>query len=104
MFCKRSAFIATPQHAVRTEATPHYAARPLSGGVPRSGVYAYFDAAFADDVDTRRSTMAYLFFYEGCLLSWHSKLHTMVTLSTNHSEYVASAKCAREAIWWEKIF
>ena len=70
----------------------------------RTGVYGYFDSAHADDVDTCRSTMAYLFFYEGCLISWHSKLHTYVTTSTNHSEYVASAKTAREACWHTKVF
>ena len=70
----------------------------------RTGVYGYFDSAHADDVDTCRSTMAYLFFYEGCLISWHSKLHTYVTTSTNHSEYVASAKAAREACWYTKVF
>lgn len=75
----------------------------FSSPAPRNGIYAYFDSAHNDDVDTGRSTMAYLVFYEGCLLSWHSKLHTMVTTSTNHSEYVASGKCAREAVWWDKI-
>jgi len=70
----------------------------------RTGVYGYFDSAHADDVDTCRSTMAYLFFYEGCLLSWHSKLHSYVTTSTNHSEYVASSKAAREACWYAKVF
>jgi hypothetical protein len=53
----------------------------FSTPVPRSGIYAYFDSAHNDDVDTGRSTMAYLFFYEGCLLSWFSKLHPMVTTS-----------------------
>jgi hypothetical protein len=70
---------------------------------PRKGIYAYFDSAHNDDIDTGRSTMAYLVFYEGCLLSWYSKLHPTVTTSTNHSEYVASAKCARETAWWDKI-
>jgi hypothetical protein len=71
---------------------------------PRKGVYGYFDAAHADDLDTRRSTMAYLFFVDGALISWKSKLHTYVTTSTNHSEYVASSKAAREAKWLHKIF
>ena len=45
--------------------------------------------------------MAYVMFFEGCAISWKSKLHTFITLSTNNSEYVASAKCGREAkfIW-----
>ena len=70
----------------------------------RTGVYGYYDAAHADDIDTRRSTMAYLFFFEGCAISWHSKLHSYVTTSTNHSEYCAAAKAAAEAKFLEKLF
>ena len=35
----------------------------------RQGLYGFFDASHADDVDTRRSTIAYVFFYSGCALS-----------------------------------
>lgn len=75
----------------------------FDGGVPREGIYGYYDAAHADDIDTRRSTMACVFFYWGCPISWKSRLHTFVTTSTNHSEYVASAIAAREAKWVEKM-
>ena len=44
------------------------------------------------------------FFFYGCLISWKTKLHTYVTLSTNNSEYCASAKAAREAAWQFKIY
>ena len=71
---------------------------------PRTGVYGYFDAAHADDADTLKTTMAYVFFFEGCAISWKTKLHTSVTLSTNHSEYCAASKAAREAKWLDKIF
>ena len=63
----------------------------------RRGLYGFFDASFADDLDTRRSTIAYVFFYSSCVLSWKTKLHSFVTTSTNHSELVASAMAAREA-------
>ena len=76
----------------------------FSNGPDSLGVYGYFDASHADDVDTRKSTMAYIFFYFGCPISWNSKLHTYVTTSTNHSEYVASSKAAKEAKWLSKIF
>ena len=59
----------------------------FSAPPPLSGAYGYYDAAHADDIDTRRSTMAYIFLYEGCAISWATKLHTYVTTSTNHSEY-----------------
>ena len=69
----------------------------FSGSPAKTGVYGYYDASFADDVDTRRSTMGYIMFFEGCAISWHSKLHSYVTTSSNHSEYCAAAKCARES-------
>ena len=72
--------------------------------VPRQGVYGYYDASHADDHDTLRTTMSYIFFYEGCTISWHTKMHTFITTSTNHSEYCAAAKCAREAKSLKTIF
>ena len=75
----------------------------FSAPPPLSGAYGYYDAAHADDIDTRRSTMAYIFLYEGCAISWATKLHTYVTTSTNHSEYVASSKAAREAKWLHPV-
>ena len=70
----------------------------------RKGLYGFFDASHADDLDTRRSTIAYAFFFSGCALSWKSKLHSFVTTSTNHSELVAAAMAAREAKFLWKLF
>jgi hypothetical protein len=67
------------------------------------GVYGFYDAAHADCLDTMRSTLAYVFFFCGCPISWHSKLHSVITTSTNHSEYCAAAKAAKEAKLWDKI-
>ena len=63
----------------------------------RPGLYGYFDASFADCVDTRRSTIAFVFFFGGAVVSRKTKLHSFVTTSSNHSELVASAMAAREA-------
>ena len=70
----------------------------------RNGLYGFFDASHADGIDTRRSTIAYVFFFSGCVLSWKKKLHTYVTTSTNHSELVASAMAAREAKYLWTLF
>jgi len=45
-------------------------------------LHAFADASFADCRDTGRSTVGYVFFYSGAVLSWHSKLHSLVTTST----------------------
>jgi hypothetical protein len=76
----------------------------FASAVPKAGVYGYYDASHADDIDTRRSTLAYVFYFEGSIVSWNTKLHTYITTSTNHSEYCAAAKAAREAKWLEKLY
>ena len=68
-----------------------------SATVPRPFVYCFFDAAHADDLDTRRSTIAYVLFWAGVPILYKTKLHTFVTTSTNHSELVAAAFAARAA-------
>ena len=75
----------------------------FSAGAPgtKTGVYGFYDASHADCLDTLKSTMAHFFLFFGCPLSWKTKLHSFVTTSTNHSEYCAAAKAAREAKWWE---
>ena len=35
----------------------------------KKNLYAYLDASWADDEDTRRSTLAYIYFFEDCLVS-----------------------------------
>jgi len=69
----------------------------------KEGMYGYYDASNADCPDTLKSTLAYLFFFFNALISWHSKLHSVITTSTNHSEYCAAAKAAKEAKWFEKM-
>jgi len=61
------------------------------------GLHGYTDSSFADCVDTGRSTLAYVFFYDNAILSWYSKLNTYVTTCTNHSEFPALALGAKEA-------
>ena len=62
----------------------------------KRGIYGYYDSSFADCPDTKRSTGGHVLFWHGCAVNWLSKLHPYVTTSTNHSEYVAGATCARE--------
>jgi hypothetical protein len=75
-----------------------------SDRVPRPFVYGFFDAAHTDDVDTRRSTLAYVFFWAGVPIAYKTKLHTFITTSTNHSELVAASSACRvaKALW--KLF
>ena len=66
-------------------------------------IYGYYDAAHADCPDSLKSTNAYLFFFGDATISWHTKLHSYVTTSTNHSEYCGAAKASREAKWFQML-
>jgi hypothetical protein len=74
------------------------------GSANSKGLHGYTDSSFADCVDTGRSTLAYVFFYDNAILSWYSKLNTYVTTCTNHSEYNALALGAKEAEWLVLLF
>jgi Reverse transcriptase (RNA-dependent DNA polymerase) len=64
----------------------------------------YADANFAGDVGTRKSTTGYVFMYQGCAVSWRSKLQPIVTLSTTEAEYVALCSAAQEAVYLRRLF
>jgi hypothetical protein len=64
----------------------------------KSCVYGY------NDVDTRRSTAGYVFFYAGCALTWSSRLLSSIILSTNHTEYAGTAVASREAKFLHSTF
>ena len=53
----------------------------FSSSPARRGVYGYYDASFADCVDTKRSTVGYVMFWWGCAVNWSSKLHRFVTVN-----------------------
>jgi hypothetical protein len=61
-------------------------------------LYAYVDAAFADDVITRRSTMGYVIMLNAAAVSWRSKREPIVALSTAEAEYVGACYAAQEIL------
>ncbi len=64
-----------------------------------NGVHGYTDSSYADCHQKHD-----VFYYDGAILSWYSKLHTFVTTCTNHSEYAALALGAKEAQWMVYLF
>ena len=59
----------------------------------------YVDADFASDIDSRKSTIGFVFTRGGTAISWASNLQKIVTLSTTKTEYVAATKARKEMIW-----
>lgn len=76
----------------------------ITFGPDNPGLQAFCDADFAGDIDSRRSTSAYVFILNGGAISWSAKLQPTVAASTTEAEYIASASAIREALWLRKLF
>ncbi|KAH9689118.1 Integrase catalytic domain-containing protein [Citrus sinensis] len=66
-------------------------------------VRGYVDSDFAGDLDKRKSTTGYVLTLAGAAVSWVSKLHTIVALSTTEAEYMAATQACKEVIWIQRL-
>jgi hypothetical protein len=57
------------------------------------------DAAFGDDIDTRKSTEGYLFKLFRGLIEWKSMRQKLVTKSSTEAELVALLHASTEVYW-----
>ena len=62
-------------------------------------VYAYSDADWAGDLDSRKSTTGYVVYAAGGPIAWQSKLQTTIAVSTMEAEYMAAFGAIQELIW-----
>lgn len=61
------------------------------------------DLDWVGDVDSRRSTSAYVFTMFGGSINWMSKQQPMVALSTTKAEHMAATHVYKEAIWLRRL-
>ena len=69
----------------------------------KSSLQGYWDANWAGDLETRRSTSRFVFVLHGGPVAWQSKLQSTVTCSTCEVDYQAAGMAAREALWLDKL-
>ena len=59
----------------------------------------YVDVDFAGDIDSRKSTIGFVFTLSGTAISWALNLQKIVTLSTIEAEYIVAIETRKEIIW-----
>ena len=75
----------------------------LCFGKSDPALVAYTDADWAEDVDSRKSTLGYLITYARGVVSWQSKLQKCVALSTTEAEFIAATEASKELLWLKKF-
>ena len=58
----------------------------------------YTDSDWAGDVETRKSTSGYVFYFRNKIISWSSKKQLIVALSTIEAKYIAATHASCHAI------
>ena len=71
----------------------------LHFGGSTTDLQGYVVSDLAGDIDTRRSTIGYIFTIGRAAVSWVSRLQKINALSTTEAEYVVAIKAAKEMIW-----
>ncbi|GJX87625.1 retrovirus-related pol polyprotein from transposon TNT 1-94 [Tanacetum coccineum] len=66
-------------------------------------VKGYVDSDYAGDLDRSKSTNGYVFTLSGGTVSWVSKLHLVVAMSTTEAEYIEAAQARKEAVWLKML-
>ena len=69
------------------------------GGQDQILVEGYSDSDWAGDKESRKSTSGFIFMLNGGPVSWCSKRHATVALSSTEAEYIALTLAAKEATW-----
>ena len=62
------------------------------------------DAAYADDISIRRSSMEFLFHLYGESIDWKAFKQPTVTTSSTEAELLAITDTAKQSIWWRRFF
>ena len=62
----------------------------------------YSDSDFSSSKTDRKSTSGTCHFIGSALVSWHSKKHNSVTLSTAEVEYISAGSCYAQILWMKQ--
>ncbi|OMO77387.1 Reverse transcriptase, RNA-dependent DNA polymerase [Corchorus capsularis] len=75
----------------------------LKSKLTSSSLYAYADADWAGDKSDRKSTSAYLVYFNGNLVSWKCNKQKTMARSSTEAEYRAIASAAVELAWIQNL-
>jgi hypothetical protein len=81
--------------------TQDYGCRYVSGGTAQ--LVGFSDSDHTGDINDRKSTTGYVFYFNNNLISWCSKKQGGVATSSCEAEYIAAAAAACQGVWLNRL-
>ncbi|XP_076886402.1 secreted RxLR effector protein 161-like [Bidens hawaiensis] len=81
--------------------TLHYGIK--YGRFAGGGLVGFSDSNHLTDSDDGKSTSSNVFYYNDCLVSWHSQKQQTVALSSCEAKFMAATSAACEALWLQGL-
>ena len=66
-------------------------------------IIGYSDSDFASCVDSRKSTLGYIFMYSGGDVSWRSAKQTLIAASTMEADFVSCFEATSHGVWMKSF-
>ncbi|PKU76846.1 Retrovirus-related Pol polyprotein from transposon TNT 1-94 [Dendrobium catenatum] len=66
-------------------------------------IMGYSDSDFAGCLDSRRSTLGYIFMLAGGAISWKSVKQSLIASSTMEAEFIACYEASNQGIWLQNF-
>ncbi|KAJ7294457.1 hypothetical protein O6H91_Y256300 [Diphasiastrum complanatum] len=63
----------------------------------------YSNASWRGDVDNRKSTSGFTFFFNDGPISWNSRKQTSIALSSTEAKYIVVSQSIKEAFWLRNL-
>ncbi|KAK2424896.1 hypothetical protein QL285_035206 [Trifolium repens] len=76
--------------------------RYVKGTIECGILFPASDSNWRGDVEDRKSTADYMFYYGGAPISWCSKKEPVVALSLCEAEYIAASLSTCQAVWLKR--
>lgn len=67
-------------------------------------LYCYTDSDYAGDVETRHSTSGFVIMLSSGPISWSSRRHSTIALTTTEAEYIAASEGIKELVWVKRLY
>jgi hypothetical protein len=66
-------------------------------------ITSYYDSNWGGDLDSRKSTIGYVFIFGSTIVNWSNKRQPTIMLSITKAKYMLASQAVRDAMWLQRL-